>query len=830
MNILFCVFVFALASCVKVENEKIITESLPYKYTEIQHDTIAGSINKIAVFYDSLHQSDFFEVLTIFDKPQDNNIAYCIYCEGFPSFDQDQITFTYDKYKNVKNFIMLPVRYDYNGNKTGDEAFLLVYSDSVVLQIHDHHVSSNTPYFKHKFLLENGHKILFLGQWLVSDTLNYLVFRKMNRLTKHRFKEPDSLIFINVRKNFVKTIAVGVPTRFVSYMSNPFLLKDTILTLQSWNPRNGHHFGNLKDYNAYLLGIDRSFHIKWVDTLFTRNEPQTMTFNYFDSKNDLFYLQKSTWENPDSLTIFKVNKNTGEMQPTGHKVLADNIVSEIFRYQNGFISHTANEIIIYDSLFKVIKRKKLPVSIKNINNSIGYDKLETKLPTNRLNVDINKDGFPEILVVAGDNQLVVIDGKILNILAASKPSEGFFSATIVRIQNNGYYLSVGGKDFYIKYKLEKQSFLTRLSAYFNLIFVVIFLLFILPLILIISYRLLYLTKLFRILTVKSNFQGVAIYSSGALRQKIHLKKYNDKYLEILQLDIKSINTKNGMKEEEEIIRSIRKCLQSKQATKYNLSISNHGNRYITLNVSPLIIFGKVLYCVATVTDTTDIVKSELLTVAISIAHDAKNELAEVQNRIENLFYVLRTDTYDKQHFENDEKKIRDSINEIVDTLTKLLFTSNIHQANKKSNNLKRVIDNWIENKGKRYSRDDIQLINNIEGDIPDLMLDEQYFFILLQCAADNAKQAMQNRTNNKQIIFEAKVESDAVQFSIKDNGCGLDEKQIENILHSNYSLNNTGTGLGMKLIKKVCNEHDGELLIKSKIGVGTDIIIILPRK
>ena len=69
------------------------------------------------------------------------------------------------------------------------------------------------------------------------------------------------------------------------------------------------------------------------------------------------------------------------------------------------------------------------------------------------------------------------------------------------------------------------------------------------------------------------------------------------------------------------------------------------------------------------------------------------------------------------------------------------------------------------------------------------------------------------------------------QFSIKDNGIGIEDEFHEQIfvifkkLH-NY-LDYQGTGIGLTLVKSIVNQHGGEIWLESKVGKGTTFYFTL---
>ena len=70
------------------------------------------------------------------------------------------------------------------------------------------------------------------------------------------------------------------------------------------------------------------------------------------------------------------------------------------------------------------------------------------------------------------------------------------------------------------------------------------------------------------------------------------------------------------------------------------------------------------------------------------------------------------------------------------------------------------------------------------------------------------------------------------RLSIKDNGIGFEEKYLDKIftlfqrLHGREEYE--GTGIGLAIVKKIIDKHNGIISAQSREGVGTTFIIVLP--
>lgn len=85
------------------------------------------------------------------------------------------------------------------------------------------------------------------------------------------------------------------------------------------------------------------------------------------------------------------------------------------------------------------------------------------------------------------------------------------------------------------------------------------------------------------------------------------------------------------------------------------------------------------------------------------------------------------------------------------------------------------------------------------------------------------------------VSIQTNITRDWVEIVIADNGVGMDKNKIDTIF--DYTKNEstsgtsgeTGTGYGLLLSKEIIEKHKGKIAIESKLGVGTNFKISLPR-
>jgi signal transduction histidine kinase len=105
----------------------------------------------------------------------------------------------------------------------------------------------------------------------------------------------------------------------------------------------------------------------------------------------------------------------------------------------------------------------------------------------------------------------------------------------------------------------------------------------------------------------------------------------------------------------------------------------------------------------------------------------------------------------------------------------------------------------------------------------------ELFIILL----DNAIKYSSNKTIVK--VMAKKIDS-KVQVVVKDNGMGIEKKDLPYIFDRFYRADKSrtkqktkGYGLGLSIAKRITILHNGNITVESETGKGSSFIVILPR-
>lgn len=157
----------------------------------------------------------------------------------------------------------------------------------------------------------------------------------------------------------------------------------------------------------------------------------------------------------------------------------------------------------------------------------------------------------------------------------------------------------------------------------------------------------------------------------------------------------------------------------------------------------------------------------------------------------------------------------------------LATSENEHQLDRKPINLHSLCQDIQKHFKKVYSR---EIFLHYERGNPVIVSAEelkvkQVIIILL----DNA---MKYSTGKIDVYVDKGEEFATIR--VKDYGIGIPEGEIANIFERFYRVDKArsretgGTGLGLSIAKNIMTLHNGNILIKSKPGIGTTVELFLP--
>lgn len=187
---------------------------------------------------------------------------------------------------------------------------------------------------------------------------------------------------------------------------------------------------------------------------------------------------------------------------------------------------------------------------------------------------------------------------------------------------------------------------------------------------------------------------------------------------------------------------------------------------------------------------------------------------------------------------NDEKRMEKiaNINSEIDRLTDMLNDmSLILQRKEKPYLIKRDCDIGALVKSVVESYQDMmngtrRAVVKIADNLPMVVVDQDQIELVVSNLLSNA---IKFSTISEPILIELNYDERDVNLSISDRGIGILPDEQDKVFEPFYRGTNfgeiSGMGLGLSVVKRIVNAHEGIILLNSTPGVGTTVMVKLPR-
>lgn len=246
-----------------------------------------------------------------------------------------------------------------------------------------------------------------------------------------------------------------------------------------------------------------------------------------------------------------------------------------------------------------------------------------------------------------------------------------------------------------------------------------------------------------------------------------------------------------------------------------------------------------------------IIDKEIVSYIIIVIDDSKNKKAEIMRRefTANVTHELKSPLTSINGYaeliatglvKNDDiKKFGQIINEegnrllnIIDDILKLskLDEENLEEGRNEIN-IKNVVESCIQRFKRLTDKKNIKIVNDIDDIF--IRTHESLFTDLITNIYENA--IKYNKVNG-QIAIKYIKDRRFIKLIIEDKGIGIKKEDLPRIFERFYVADKQrtrtlkSTGLGLSIVKHICDYLNYDIKVESKYGYGTRFIISIPYK
>ncbi len=127
---------------------------------------------------------------------------------------------------------------------------------------------------------------------------------------------------------------------------------------------------------------------------------------------------------------------------------------------------------------------------------------------------------------------------------------------------------------------------------------------------------------------------------------------------------------------------------------------------------------------------------------------------------------------------------------------------------------------------KRFAKQaSVRIIEEYDGSLPDVVADPDQLKQVFLNLVTNAVQAME--VEGGEITLSSSYDEDYVQVVVADTGPGIPPEATGKIFDPFYSTRDDGTGLGLTIVHRIIDAHDGHIEVDSTSD-GTTFIVEIP--
>lgn len=299
-------------------------------------------------------------------------------------------------------------------------------------------------------------------------------------------------------------------------------------------------------------------------------------------------------------------------------------------------------------------------------------------------------------------------------------------------------------------------------------------------------------------------------------------------VELLNMHDNEVKNLNEIIKDKSIVDKIDNAMKLNRFSKFDIK---ERNMDIEINVIP-ILNNKNISALIKFEDVTDIRKIEIekQDFFINASHELKTPLTSILGYSELLISMnakdkkedKKTDFIKRINFEALRMKEL-----VLNMLTLSRMEANWQETIDEKIDIKDIILNVFESNRIKSEKKNINIDLEIESAI--IIANKEKITEVVNNLVDNAIKYTDEGGNIK---ISLKNNGDKATFTVKDNGCGIENKYLNRIFERFFRVKNEkylkvqGTGLGLTIVKNICAHYNADIYIESEKDRGTEVSVV----
>jgi PAS domain S-box-containing protein len=222
------------------------------------------------------------------------------------------------------------------------------------------------------------------------------------------------------------------------------------------------------------------------------------------------------------------------------------------------------------------------------------------------------------------------------------------------------------------------------------------------------------------------------------------------------------------------------------------------------------------------------------TMAAGLAHEIKNPLTSLRTFTRLVSRRFEDERF-RQTFERVVPRELERINGIVDRLLELARPGRLSL---KLVQLPTLLERVLELYANQIEAKQIVVLREYARNLPAILGDSEHLYRAFLNLVANAVESMgprgqltlrTERTEEREWLSSSpRAPRRGVKLEIEDTGTGISPAATDKIFNPFFTTKDGGTGLGLALVHKIIEDHEGSITFRSSPGQGTTFRVLLP--
>ncbi len=209
--------------------------------------------------------------------------------------------------------------------------------------------------------------------------------------------------------------------------------------------------------------------------------------------------------------------------------------------------------------------------------------------------------------------------------------------------------------------------------------------------------------------------------------------------------------------------------------------------------------------------------------AAGVAHELNEPLGNILGFAQ---LIQKNSDLSEQTVKDTEKIVAASLY-AREVIRKLMLFARQTPPSKSLVNVNKIIQDGLYFLEARCQKNGIQLIRELDNELPEIIADSSQLHQVLVNLVVNAVQAM---PNGGRLFLRTRRRKNIVLLEVMDEGIGMNQKILKQIFVPFFTTKDVdqGTGLGLAVVHGIITSHGGKIDVASELGRGSKFSVELP--